>query len=216
MTKIKIFFLFLLLLGRIQASSLFVPDSDTAALIAVASNTASTVAHTLELLEVAQQTKEQIEKYNELAQRRLYRARRIEQHMNDLSSIKKMNVDNLENFNRALAQLKSNLNSLESELGTRGQAVVSAEKSSLSYKDKLSNSLMDEKEVHNQELASSQGGPMSSHVQNTAINTSLNGKILSKMRRDSLEYQKSLLGLEKSHAVENLRREQFYKNWLRK
>ena len=51
-------------------------------------------------------------------------------------------------------------------------------------------------------------------MQNTAINTALNSKILAKMRRDNLEYQKIDIALKRSQALEDLRKKEFYKSWL--
>ena len=82
------------------------------------------------------------------------------------------------------------------------------------YFDKVENAMVDEEEVHSQELNSASEGPMAKHVQNTAMNTALSGKILSKIRRDNLEYQTIDLGLKKSEAVEAVRREDFYKKWI--
>ena len=74
--------------------------------------------------------------------------------------------------------------------------------------------MVDEAEVNNQELNSASEGEMVKHVQNTAMNTALTGKILSKIRRDNLEYQAVDISLKKSEAVEAVRREEFYKKWI--
>ena len=211
MVKILIFCLLL----RAEASTLFLPDSDTAALVALVSNTSSTVAHTLELLNVAKDTRERIEHFNNLATRRLYLARRLEQHARDMAAIKKMRPQNLKEFNHALSSLKSNLMSLESSLDSMGKETVQAQKVAGDYERKRQNALGDEREVQLQEISSAGAGKSSYHIQNTAMNTALNGKILSKIRRDQLDYQQALLGLKKGEAVEKLRQDEFYKNWMR-
>ena len=78
-----------------------------------------------------------------------------------------------------------------------GKSIVIAEDVSKKFYKKLENSRLDEQDVHNQEVSSAREGKMSTHVQNTAINTALNGKILSKIRRDNTEYRQAFLELQK-------------------
>ena len=71
MEVIKRTMMFLILLPRLHASSFFLPDSDSAALVAVVMNTSSTVANTLKLLNVARETRGQLEKYHHLAYKKI-------------------------------------------------------------------------------------------------------------------------------------------------
>lgn len=198
----------------LKASSLFLPDSDTAALIALVSNTASTVTNTLNILEVAKKTSDQVDKYNFIAMRRFYIARRIEQHARDIVETNKMSPDGLKEINQVLLRLKISLRDLKNNIDYLAQDIYEVENFVDRYWDKVSNSSADEQEAHNQSLSSASEGSMSKHVQNTAMNTALNGKILSKIRRDNLEYQKNDLGLKKGSALEELRREQHYRDWI--
>lgn len=195
-------------------STFFVPDSDTASLVMLVSNTASTVSNTLKILEVAKKTSEQIDKYNFIAMRRYFIARRIEQHVNDLSQASRMQSKDLKELNQVMLTLKINLQGLKSNIDFMAKDVIAAQNFTDRFYDKLSNSLLDEKETHNQEIMSASEGSISKHAQNTAMNTALNGKILSKIRRDNLEYQKIDLRLKKDNSIENLRREEFYKDWI--
>lgn len=207
--------IFILILSKnALASTLFVPDSDTASLIMLVSNTASTVSNTMKILEVAKKTSDQIDKYNFIAMRRYFIARRIEQHVNDIVEANKMKPKNLQELNQVMLRLKLNLQGLKSNIDFMAKDVFEAEDFVDRYWDKVVNSMQDEKEAHNQEILSASEGSMSKHVQNTAMNTALSGKILSKMRRDNLEYQKIDLGFKKSESVEKLRREEFYKGWI--
>ena len=196
------------------SSSFFVPDSDTAALIALVSNTASTVTNTMKILEVAEKTSEQMDKYNFIAMRRYYTARRIEQHVRDMAEIQKMKPKNLEELNRAMLMLKVNLQGLKSSIDFLAKDIWEADDFSKRYWEKILNSLGDEKEMKSQEIASASEGAVSKHVQNTAINTALTASTVNKMRRDNLEYQKIDIDLKKSEALEKLRREEHYKQWL--
>ena len=66
MHRIKIAFLTLTLTFGARGSTLFMPDSDTAALIMLVSNTASTVSNTLKILEVAKKASDKIDKVGEI------------------------------------------------------------------------------------------------------------------------------------------------------
>lgn len=190
------------------------PDSDTAALIMLVSNTASTVTNTLKILEVAKKTSDQIDKYNFIAMRRYFIARRIEQHVRDIIEAKKMKPKGLQEINQVMLRLKLNLQGLKSNIDFLAKDVFEAQDFVDRYWDKVVNSMQDEKEAHNQELLSASEGSMSKHVQNTAMNTALTNKAVTKLRRDNLEYQKIDLGIKKSESVEKLRREEFYRNWI--
>jgi hypothetical protein len=178
------------------------------------SNTASTVGNTMKILEVAKKTSDKIDKYNFIAMRRYFIARRIEQHARDIMAAKKMKPKGLAQINHVLLNLKMNLHGLKSNIDFMAKDVIEAEDFVDSYWDKVTNSMTDEKEAQRQELISASEGNMSKHVQNTAMNTALSNKTLTKIRRDNLEYQKIDLGLKKSNSVDKLRREEFYKNWI--
>ena len=201
-------------LFSVKASTFFVPDGDTAALVTLISNTASTVSNTLKILEVAKETSEQLDKYNFLAMRRYFVARRIEQHANDIIEAGKAKPKDLRELNGVMLRLKMNLAGLKSNIDFAAKDVFEAEDFTRRYWDKVTNSLEDEKEAHSQELMSSKEGSMSKHVQNTAMNTAMSTKMLTKIRRDNLEYQKNNIALSKSETLERLRREEFYRKWL--
>lgn len=195
-------------------STLFLPDSDTAALVALVSNTASTVTNTMKILEVAKTTSEQIDKYNFVAMRRYFMARRIEQHVRDIIEAKKMNPKGLQEINQVLLTLKLNLRGLKSNIDFLAKDVFESQDFIDRHWDKVSNSLNDERESRQQEIQSANEGSLSKHVQNTAMNTALSNTIASKMRRDNLDYQKVDLALKKSDSLEKLRREEHYRKWI--
>lgn len=214
MHRIIIAFLTLTLTFGARGSTLFMPDSDTAALIMLVSNTASTVSNTLKILEVAKKTSDQIDKYNFIAMRRYFIARRIEQHVRDIIEAKKMKPKGLREINQMMLRLKLNLKGLKSNIDFLAKDVFEAQNFVDRYWDKVANSMKDEQEAHNQELLSASEGSMSKHVQNTAMNTALSSKVLTKMRRDNLDYQRVDLSLKKSDSLERLRREEYYRDWI--
>jgi hypothetical protein len=212
--KLTIPFIFLMSLKVIHASTFFMPDSDTASLFMLVSNTASTVGNTMKILEVAKKTSDKIDKYNFIAMRRYFIARRIEQHARDIIAAKKMKPKGLREINQMMLNLKTNLQGLKSNIDFLAKDVIEVEDFTSRYWDKVANSMQDEKEAHNQDLVSASEGTMSKHVQNTAMNTALTNKAVTKLRRDNLEYQKIDLGMKKSNALEKLRREEFYQKWI--
>lgn len=214
MHRIKIAFLTLTLTFGARGSTLFMPDSDTAALIMLVSNTASTVSNTLKILEVAKKTSNQIDKYNFIAMRRYFIARRIEQHVRDIIEAKNMKPKGLKEINQMMLRLKLNLKGLKSNIDFLAKDVFEAQNFVDRYWEKVANSMKDEQEAHNQELLSASEGSMSKHVQNTAMNTALSSKVLTKMRRDNLDYQRVDLSLKKSDSLERLRREEYYRDWI--
>lgn len=128
--------IFILITININCGSFFLPDSDTAMLISVVSNTASTVTNTLKILETAKDTAEKIDKYNSIAMRRYFIARRIEQHARDIANIKKMKPRNLRQFNNELRRLKSTIKSLKSRLDVLGVNLIEAQKFSENTENK--------------------------------------------------------------------------------
>ncbi|PIK13517.1 MAG: hypothetical protein CES88_16490 [Halobacteriovorax sp. JY17] len=208
------FILALFLNFQVHASTFFMPDSDTAALITLVSNTASTVTNTMKILEVAKKASEKVDKYNFLAMRRYFIARRIEQHSRDIIAVGKMDPRGLKEVNQVMFGLKMNLKGLKSNIDFMAMDLFQAENFSNKYWEKIANSMQDENEAHNQELLSASEGSMSKHVQNTAMNTAMTSKVLAKIRRDNIEYQKVDIALKKGSTKEKLRREAFYKNWI--
>jgi hypothetical protein len=198
----------------VRASTLFMPDSDTAALIALVSNTASTVSNTMKILDVAKKTSEKIDKYNFIAMRRFYIARRIEQHTRDIIEASKVKPESLRELNSVMLRLKLNLKGLRSNIDHLAMEVFEVENFNSRFYDKFTSSMSDEGEARKQELMSASEGAMNKHVQNTAMNTALSSSILSKMRRDQLDYQRVDLSLKKGKSVEELRREEFFKSWI--
>ena len=212
--KIIVFLACLLVMQSLKSSSLFMPDSDTAALIMLVSNTASTVSNTLKILEVAKKTSDKIDKYNNMAMRRFFIARRIEHHIQDILEARKMRPKGLKEINRLMLRLKTNLRNLKSNIDLLAKDVVAVQRFLERHDVKMVATLRDEQEMNQQELVSASDGSMSKHVQNTAMNTALTGKILSQMRRDQLDYQQTNLEIKKNERLEQFRREMLYREWL--
>lgn len=206
--------LLLLLPNQAKASSLFVPDSDTALLLTLVTDTSATLAHTLEILEVAKETKEKMDKYNHLALRKFYMARRVERHLQDMIAISKLRPKNLKELNRALYRLKVNIKNLKRNIDGLGLDVVRAQNFVDDYGEKIEDSKEDERDVNNREKAAAMSGMVKDHIQNMALSSALNGKLLAKIRRDNLNYRQMDIRLKKRAAEESFRKQRFYLNWL--
>ena len=209
-----IFLILLMFSSRVESSTLFLPDSDTAALIMLVSNTASTVVNTMEILETAKDTRDKIDKYNSMAMRRFFMARRIEQHAREIIAARTLRPKGLREINRMLLKLKINLRGLKSTLNLMAENILETDNFVDRYWQKMQSAINDEKEAHRQELVSASEGYSGKAIQNTAMNTALNGKIMSQMRRDQLEYQKVDLGLKNAQAMKQLKQSDFYASWI--
>lgn len=190
------------------------PDSDTAALLMVVSNTASTVSNTLKILEVAKDASDKIDQYNFIAMRRYFIARRIEQHAREVVAAKKFRPKNLEELNSALLHLKLNLQGLKDNINFLSEEVLKAHNFTDQYYFKKLSAETDSKEAHRQELQSASEGNMSKHVQNTAMNTAISSKVLAEMRKDNIEFQRAQIGLQKAKLTTQIRQESHYKEWI--
>lgn len=178
------------------------------------SNTASTVSNTLKILEVAKKTSEQIDKYNFMAMRRYFIARRIQQHARDLAEAQKMRPQDLQQMNQMLIRLKMDLRGLKDSINQIGRDVYHTENFVDTYWERLEVAFNDEKEANAQEVVSASEGTSAKHLQNTAMNTAFTSKMLAKMRRDQLAYQKLDLALKGNQAKYSLQKDQFYKDWI--
>ena len=206
--------IFLLLSSNVRASTLFFPDSDTAALIMLVSHTAATVSNTLKILEVAKETSHKLDEFNRMAERKLFLARRIKRHAQTLKEMRRIRPRSLEELNRELLRLKGNLRELQSGIEAVGKEIVAAQDFGERHALKIDSSKEDIFEAQKRETAGAGSGTVAGYAQHTAMNTALSSSVLAQMRRDQLDYQRVSIGLQKSEAIERLRRDEFYKNWL--
>ena len=190
-------------------------DQDTAALVQLVSNSASTVSNTMDILKVARKTGQKIDYYNNLALRQYFKARRTEQNILDLAETAKMRPRSLRELNGELLKLKANIRGLKDTIDSVALDIWQVDNFTERQWEKLANSKRDEQEFYGQELQSANEGPTKNHIQNTAMNTAMSGKVLTKMRRDNLEYQRIDLRMKRNAAAERLRQQQAYEEWLK-
>ncbi|GEM_PF-434347 len=95
------------------ASSIFVPDSDTALLFQLVTTTASQLNELEQLVTSAQKHTEQMEKYNQIAQDHYFRAERIHYIAQSYIELSQRDPNNLGDLNGAIRALKSETESLK-------------------------------------------------------------------------------------------------------
>lgn len=95
------------------ASSVFVPDSDTALLFQLVTTTASQLNELEQLVTSAQKHTEQMEKYNQISQDHYFRAERIHYIAQTYIELSQRDPNNLGDLNDAIRALKSETESLK-------------------------------------------------------------------------------------------------------
>jgi hypothetical protein len=212
MKKLGIFFTLMMLITF--ESNALIPDADTAALIAMASDMASTASNTLKLLEVAKGTTQKMDEMNAFVMRRYWIGRRMVQHIEDLKQAKRLRPENLREINSVLLRLKTNLSGLKSSVDIYAKDLGEKDQFTGRLWQKVLNSVEDQQVGHSQEMASGTGGGMNMNVQNTAMNTALTATILAKMRQDQLDYQNLVSSFQEAQVMDKLREEHFFNSWL--
>lgn len=96
------------------ASTLYVPDSDSALLFQLVTTTASQLNELEKLVTNAQKHTQQIEKYNQIAQDYYFRAERVHYIAQSYVELSQKNPNNLGDLNGAIRALKSETDSLKS------------------------------------------------------------------------------------------------------
>lgn len=97
----------------IQASSIFVPDSDTALLFELVTTTISQLNELELLVTNTQKLTVDMQKYNELAIDHWYRAKRVAYIVEDFKTLSETKIENLGELNQAIRELKYNIQELE-------------------------------------------------------------------------------------------------------
>ena len=124
-----------------QASTLFAPDSDTALLFELVSNTASQINELEKLVSNAEKYTGMMEKYNQIARDQYFRAERINYIAENYIQLSKSNPKDLEALNSAIRNLKSETESLKSLIDEyrKDEAKNEIEESAIANKIKTSN-----------------------------------------------------------------------------
>ncbi|MGZ3789733.1 MAG: hypothetical protein ACXVLQ_14485 [Bacteriovorax sp.] len=200
-----------------QASTLFAPDSDTALLVNLVTNTASQVNELEKLVSNAEKYTGMMEKYNQIARDQYFRAERIHYIAQNYVELSKRDPKDLEGLNSAIRALKSETESLK--------AMISEYRSDEAKNEVTENALGEKIQRSNQELgfANNQvlrsGGVNSTNeaqkmmAQNTALSykAQVEGNQMSTVIAEKLTEQNKLLNRElKDESIKKEERDQYY------
>lgn len=190
------------------------PDSDTAILMSIASNTISMSTNTLKILEVAKETREKIEKYHWAVMRRFYLMQRLERYIRDLATASKLKPKTHRELNIMLARLKANILGIKDTMDDLLKSLGAKEEWLTDIWEKITESrsdLVDSQDLEKQALA---GGTLAKTNQLTAVGVSQIGQLLSKKSLNDLSYQKLNIEYQRLALMQEAKRKMWLKNWL--
>ena len=123
------------------ASTLFAPDSDTALLFELVTNTASQLNELEKLVTNAEKYTGMMEKYNQIARDEYFRAERINYIAQNYVELSKKDPKDLEALNSAIRNLKSETESLKSLISEyrKDEAKNEIDEVQISNRSRLSN-----------------------------------------------------------------------------
>lgn len=200
-----------------RASTLFAPDSDTALLFNLVSNTASQLNELEKLVSNAEKYTGLMEKYNQIARDHYFRAERIHYIAQNYVELSKRDPKDLEGLNSAIRALKSETQSLK--------AVINEYRSDEAKNEVAEAKLSDKVKVSNRELSFANNQVMRSGdihstneaqkmmAQNTALayKAQVEGNQMNALIAEKLSEQNKLINRElKDKAVKKDEREKYY------
>jgi hypothetical protein len=202
----------------VSASTIFVPDSDTALLFNIVSNTASQLNELEKLLSNAEKYTGLMEKYNQIARDHYFRAERIHYIAQNYVDLSKSDPKDLESLNSAIRSLKSETESLKSLISEYRQDEAKNELQEGILGEKLRHSNQELSFANGQVLRSGEISQTNEAQKMTAQNTSLiyksqvEGNQLEAAVAEKLNEQNKLLnrGL-KDEAIKKDERDAYYK-----
>lgn len=210
-------------LQKVQASTIFVPDSDTALLFNLVTNTASQLNELEKLVSNAEKYTGLMEKYNQIARDHYFRAERIHYIAQNYVELSKRDPKDLEGLNSAIRALKSETESLKGMINEYRSNEAKNEVAENVLGEKIRNS--------NQELGFANGqvirsGEVNSTneaqkmmAQNTALTykAQVEGNQMNGVIAEKLTEQNKLINRElKDEAIKKDERDQYYQIPVRK
>lgn len=200
-----------------NASTFFAPDSDTALLFNLVSNTASQLNELEKLVTNAEKYTELMEKYNQIANDQFYRAERIHYIAQNYVELSRKDPQDLETLNSAIRSLKSETESLKSLIKEYRHDEARNEYQEGVLGEKLRKSNTELNFANHQVMRSGDINQVNDAQRMTAQNTSLIYKSgvesnqLSNSIAEKLTEQNKLLNRElKEESIKKEEREQYY------
>ncbi len=197
------------------ASSIFVPDSDSATLIQIAMTLAKDFQTTLKLLNVAKDTQEVLGKVHGTISRKYYLARRIQYRLLRLKRLKKLKPKNLKELNNAIRAIKYNISSVERLYDSSGKELSYTGDDLEFVKMKIAVPAVQESEVEAR-IDDSHGSGVEGNTSNTALNTAYSVRILHDMNQTNNKMAERNLTKNQMDIEDRMRKlgeEQSMKDW---
>lgn len=200
-----------------RASTLFAPDSDTALLFNLVSNTASQLNELEKLVSNAEKYTGLMEKYNQIARDHYFRAERIQYIAQNYVELSKRDPKDLEGLNSAIRALKSETQSLKAMINEYRSDEAENEVAETKLSDKVKDSNRELSFANNQVMRSgeihSTNEAQKMMAQNTALTykAQVEGNQMNALIAEKLSEQNKLINRElKDEAVKKEEREKYY------
>ncbi|MGZ3789417.1 MAG: hypothetical protein ACXVLQ_12890 [Bacteriovorax sp.] len=202
---------------KVQASTLFTPDSDTALLFNIVSNTASQLNELEKLVSNAEKYTGLMEKYNQIARDQYFRAERIHYIAQNYVELSKRDPKDLDGLNSAIRALKSETESLRAMINEYRKDEVKNEVSENVLGEKIRNSNKELGFANNQVIRSgeinSTNEAQKMMAQNTALSykAQVEGNQMSGVIAEKITEQNKLINRElKDEAIKKDERDRYY------
>lgn len=200
-----------------KASTLFAPDSDTALLFNLVSNTASQLNELEKLVSNAEKYTGLMEKYNQIARDHYFRAERIHYIAQNYVELSKKDPKDLEGLNSAIRALKSETESLKAMINEYRIDEAKNENSEIKLSEKARGTNSELSFANNQVVRSgdiqSTNEAQKMMAQNTALTykAQVEGNQMNAVIAEKLSEQNKLLNRElKDEALKKDERENYY------
>lgn len=202
---------------KVQASTFFAPDSDTALLFDIVSNTASQLNELEKLVSNAEKYTGLMEKYNQIARDQYFRAERIHYIAQNYVELSKRDPKDLEGLNSAIRALKSETESLKAMINDYRSSEAKNEVTENVIGEKIRSSNQELGFANNQVIRSgevhSTNEAQKMMAQNTALSykAQVEGNQMDGVIAEKLTEQNKLLNRElKEEAIKKDERDQYY------
>lgn len=200
-----------------KASTLFAPDSDTALLFNLVSNTASQLNELEKLVSNAEKYTGLMEKYNQIARDHYFKAERIHYIAQNYVELSKKDPKDLEGLNSAIRALKSETESLKAMINEYRTDEAKNENAEMKLSEKARGINSELNFANNQVVRSgdiqSTNEAQKMMAQNTALTykAQVEGNQMNAVIAEKLSEQNKLLNRElKDEALKKDEREKYY------
>lgn len=200
-----------------KASTLFAPDSDTALLFNLVTNTASQLNELEKLVSNAEKYTGLMEKYNQIARDHYFRAERIHYIAQNYVDLSKRDPKDLEGLNSAIRALKSETESLKTMINEYRTDEAKNEVAETKLSERVRDSNQELGFANNQVVRSGEiqttNDAQKMMAQNTALTykAQVEGNQMNALIAEKLSEQNKLLNRElKEETKKQVERDQYY------